>query len=520
MALKFGTSGVRGLVTEMTDRECYLYTKVFARYLKSKTPVTRVALAGDFRSSTPRIMRAVAFALREEGMHVDDCGLIPTPAVINYGIRNDEASIMVTGSHIPDDRNGIKFNMPWGEVLKDDEKEISGRYESLASAGREEPSPFGLDGYFKSGAAGDEAGAAGGDGAPESTGTAHAAETAGADTTEESIHAAARDAYIERYTKFFPPDCLKSLKIVFYQHSTVSREILPHVLETLGAEVVRVGFSKSFIALDTEAVEDPERLRAWVAEFGANALVSADGDGDRPLVVDETGEIIRGDVLGILVADFLGADSVSTPVSCNTAVEKCGRFASVSRTRIGSPYVIASMNEARGGGMKTIVGYEANGGFLTASEITDPSTGAALAALPTRDAALPIICILLASLRKKLTLSALVAELPPRFTMSGLLRGFPREQGKELVETFHARGEAYANELFSSAFGSVASIDFTDGARMTFASGDIVHLRPSGNAPEFRCYTEADSEQRADDNNKTALELVEKLKASMTPGDQ
>ena len=78
MTLKFGTSGVRGLVTEMTDRECYLYAKAFARYLKARASPTNVALAGDRRSSTPRIMRAVAFALREEGLAVAFCGKIAT----------------------------------------------------------------------------------------------------------------------------------------------------------------------------------------------------------------------------------------------------------------------------------------------------------------------------------------------------------------------------------------------------------------------------------------------------------
>ena len=66
MALSFGTSGVRGLVTEMTDLECYLYGKAFAQHLQ-QTGATTVCLAGDFRSSTPRIMQAVAYAIQESG---------------------------------------------------------------------------------------------------------------------------------------------------------------------------------------------------------------------------------------------------------------------------------------------------------------------------------------------------------------------------------------------------------------------------------------------------------------------
>ncbi|MEE8551207.1 MAG: phosphomannomutase, partial [Gemmatimonadota bacterium] len=65
----------------MTDRECYLYAKAFVRYLKEKATPTSVSLAGDYRSSTERIMKAVALAVREEGLQVDVCGEIPTPAV-------------------------------------------------------------------------------------------------------------------------------------------------------------------------------------------------------------------------------------------------------------------------------------------------------------------------------------------------------------------------------------------------------------------------------------------------------
>jgi phosphomannomutase len=305
------------------------------------------------------------------------------------------------------------------------------------------------------------------------------------------------------------------MKLVFYQHSAVNREIMPNILEQMGAEVALVGFSKTFVPVDTEAVDEPERLADWVREHTADALVSADGDADRPLVVDEQGKVVRGDVLGILVSRFLGVDSVSVPVSCNSALERSGRFANVSRTRIGSPYVIESMNEAIGAGYQTVVGYEANGGFLTGTDITNTDTGAVLPALPTRDAALPVIAVLLASLRRGGTLSDLVSELPPIFTASGLLRGFPNESGKALVEKFRKEGTEFATATFSADFGAVDSIDFTDGARITFQSGDIVHLRPSGNAPEFRCYTESSSEDQAIHNNDIALKIVAELKGKI-----
>src|SRR5690606_9022729 len=84
----------------------------------------RVAMAGDRRQSTPRILAAVAHAARTHGYEVVHCGEIPSPALVHYGMKHGIPSMMVTGSHIPEDRNGIKFNRPDGEILKDDEKGI------------------------------------------------------------------------------------------------------------------------------------------------------------------------------------------------------------------------------------------------------------------------------------------------------------------------------------------------------------------------------------------------------------
>ena len=46
-------------------------------------------------------------------------------------------------------------------------------------------------------------------------------------------------------------------------------------------------------------------------------------------------------------------------------------------------------------------------------------------------------------------------------------------------------------------FGRIAGVDRTDGLRVTFDSGDVIHLRPSGNADEFRIYACADTRERA-----------------------
>jgi phosphomannomutase len=193
-------------------------------------------------------------------------------------------------------------------------------------------------------------------------------------------------------------------------------------------------------------------------------------------------------------------------------VEKCGWFDRVIRTRIGSPYVIAGMDQAREQGFSRVVGYEANGGFLIATDLE--RDGRRLPALPTRDAMVVGLCILLLAKQGGTGISQLVRELPPRYTASDRLKDFPTDLSRALLDAL-SRSEAQAGQdmvaaIFGPHFGQVASLDRTDGLRITFASDEIAHLRPSGNAPEFRAYTEASTPERAWEMNRICMEILDR----------
>ena len=268
----------------------------------------------------------------------------------------------------------------------------------------------------------------------------------------------ARAAYIARYLEFLPAGSLSGRRIAVYEHSGVAREILAEVLAGLGAEVLRLGRSEEFMPVDTEAVrpEDEALARDWAREHGFFAICSADGDGDRPLVGDERGQFLRGDVAGILTAGWLRADTVVTPVSSNTAVERCGWFERVVRTRIGSPYVIAGMLAAPGG---RVVGYEANGGFLTRSEIT--RNGRRLAALPTRDAVIVALGLLSLAGERGVPVSGLAGLLPERFTASDRLKDFPTALSGARIGGLREGGAAAVTASLWRGFrpGGVAGLD-------------------------------------------------------------
>jgi phosphomannomutase len=329
----------------------------------------------------------------------------------------------------------------------------------------------------------------------------------------------------------------------------VGREIVAEILGGLGADVVRLGRSTEFVAIDTEALSD-ERLRTLQdlanearRDGPVDAVVSTDGDSDRPLVagVDSRGSVrfFGGDVLGIVVAEYLGADSVAVPVSATDAVELrfAGRGVAVARTRIGSPYVIAAMAKSAG---ERKVAWEANGGFLTGSDIE--KAGRVLTALPTRDAVLPIVAALHAAFGRGLSLVDLFGSLPRRFGRAGLIDAFPVEASRAILRRHSPDDPRVARAEFEGGraalrdasghavdapgeertalairerlatrfsptlgFGEIVGIDWTDGVRASFSNGDIAHLRPSGNAPQLRIYAVAGDPARADAIVREAL---------------
>lgn len=463
----FGTSGVRGLVADLVPEVVAAYTRAFAGRLTNNTlavPPATVLVGHDLRPSSPGIAATVVAVLREHGFTVSYAGALPTPALAFHALQNGWPAVVITGSHIPFDRNGIKFYRPDGEILKSDEADIVAR---LSDVSRTTPQTAPLP-------------------EPDST---------------------VREAYLKRYLDFFPENMLAGRRIGVYEHSSVARDLLHELFRAFGAETLSIGRSDSFVAVDTEAVSaaDQQAAFGWAMEQGFDALVSTDGDGDRPLLADETGRYFRGDALCILAARQLGAASVVTPVSTSTALELSGWFARVERTRIGSPYVIDAMNGLAGdAATHPVVGFEANGGFLLGTPIT--GANGTLAPLATRDSVLPVLAAMHMTCKAGKQLSSLREALPPRYTASDRLQEIDRPVAEEFLRRLAAE-EAARNWLTGLGL-KLGKLDLTDGVRMTTTDGDVVHLRLSGNAPEMRCYAETADPQASAALAARALEHV------------
>ncbi|QSA96586.1 hypothetical protein [Methylococcus sp. EFPC2] len=536
--LQFGTSGRRGLLVHLSQLEIVVNALAELEYLQSLPRAEGGIVRGDafyyaydlrpsssaYLEGEPKrgeLAQAIEYAIGAAGMQAVNLGRIPTPALTYYGVSRGKGSIMVTGSHIPFDRNGYKTNTSRGELLKHHESPINRKVEEVRArlyGQAYEDSPFDERGLFKAG---------------------HAALGA------ESDEAAA--AYAGRYEEFFGAEALAGLRLVVYQHSAVGRDLLVDILRRLGAEAFTAGRSESFVPIDTENIDAAQlaAIQALADEARArhgriDAVVSTDGDSDRPLILGvdaDTGAVrfFGGDLVGMVAAEYLAPDAVVVPISCNDAIDRGGLKDLVeAKTRIGSPYVIAGMEAARLKGKQSVCGWEANGGFLTGTELS--KNGKTLAALPTRDAVLPIIAVLSSAKAQRTSLGGLFDRLPRRYSRAALIKQFPRSQGLAIVSRFSPGDSGIADARHSThgwmalaadgkaleptaaeiqaldgvrrelgayftpelGFGAIDGLNFVDGVRIYFDNGDVAHLRPSGNADELRIYAVADTQARAD----------------------
>jgi phosphomannomutase len=462
VAAAFGTSGLRGPATDFTESVCTAYITAFLERCAGQTPERTAYVAADLRDSSPRIAGQCLAAVKALGWQPVWAGTVPTPAVAAYAMARNSPAIMITGSHIPETYNGIKFYRPDGEFLKEDEAPVRVRAEAIIAEGRK--------------AAPIEPGA--------------------------PLAAVAED-YVGRYVSAFGATALSGLKIGIDLHSAVGRDLMVEIFEGLGAEIHPFRRVERFVAVDTEALDadDIARSRGLIEELGLDAVISTDGDGDRPLVIDDKGRQINGDVLGVLTAKAIGAKTVVTPLSSTSAIEQSGWFETIVRTRIGSPYVVAGMADAT---LHPVVGFEANGGFLLEDDIA--LANGTLTRLPTRDAVLPAVaCLVLAKAEGK-SLSALAATLPSRFMKADRVKDVAAENAKLFLGQIEASADFRAE--FDSRIASPVEIATLDGVRMSFANGDTVHFRQSGNAPEMRIYVETGTQAGTE---RLLSELIAKL---------
>lgn len=318
MGRLFGTDGVRGLANadltaklalELAQAAASVLTKGrHADELRSKGLRPQAVIARDPRVSGQFLSHAVAAGLASSGIDVLDAGVLPTPAVALL-VRDAglDFGVMISASHNAAPDNGIKFFSFGGTKLPD---EVEDRIEGFL--GTQPLSPT------------------------------------GAGVGRIRRFADAEDRYALALLTTLPVR-LEGLHIVLDCAHGAAAGVSPRVFRDAGAEVTVIGAEPDGLNINHGYGSTyPGKLQEAVVELGADLGIAHDGDADRTLAVDHTGQLVDGDqMLAILALAMkrrgeLAGDAVAVTVMSNLGLrrllEKHG--IAIHDTKVGDRYVL------------------------------------------------------------------------------------------------------------------------------------------------------------------------------------
>ncbi|MFD5519016.1 phosphoglucosamine mutase [Streptomyces sp. NPDC127066] len=321
MGRLFGTDGVRGVANADLTAELALGLSVAAAHVLAEAGTFEghrpVAVVGrDPRASGEFLEAAVVAGLASAGVDVLRVGVLPTPAVAYLtGVLGADLGVMLSASHNAMPDNGIKFFARGGHKLADElEDRIEGVYEEHRT------------------------------GAPWDRPT-------GSGVGRVNSYDQGFDQYVAHLIGVLP-NRLDGLKVVLDEAHGAAARVSPEAFARAGAEIVTIGAAPDGLNInDGCGSTHLELLKAAVVEHGAHLGIAHDGDADRCLAVDHTGEEIDGDqILAVLALamrerSVLRSDTVVATVMSNLgfklAMEREGL--AFVQTGVGDRYVLEEM---------------------------------------------------------------------------------------------------------------------------------------------------------------------------------
>jgi phosphoglucosamine mutase len=339
MAL-FGTDGVRGVAGRDLDARLALSLAGAAARVLAGNPGAGLASSGrpvavvgrDPRASGEFLEAAVLAGLAESGVDVLRLGVIPTPAVAYLtDVLGADFGVMLSASHNPAPDNGIKFFTRGGLKLPDD---VEGEIEARMAA---------------------RADVAGGPGIP----------AAGFGRIRDAAGEADRYLMHLLGTVGGPARPLAGWRVVVDCAHGAAYALAPRLLADAGAEIIAIGVEPDGVNINAGCGSTSlGALQAAVTAHGADAGIAYDGDADRCLAVDATGQVIDGDqILAILALALhrsgrLAGGTVVATVMANLGFRLAMSEAGIDvvETPVGDRHLIAAMLDG-----KFVLGGEQSG---------------------------------------------------------------------------------------------------------------------------------------------------------------
>jgi phosphoglucosamine mutase len=318
VTLRFGTDGVRGVAgSELTPELVLGLGRAAAAVLTGGLPGRPALLLGrDTRWSGPLLQAALSAGLAAAGVDVVDLGVLPTPGVAAVAAQRGLPAAVISASHNPYPDNGIKLFAPGGRKLSQaDERRI-------------------------------EAGLGGPAGPDQRTGAA---------LGRLQADPGARLWYCQQVVAALEGRRLDGIRVVVDCAHGAAVATATDILETAGADVVEVlAASPDGTNINARCGStDPSALAQAVVRRRADAGLAFDGDADRVIAVDRTGEVVDGDsLLGLFATDLrrrgrLAADTVVVTVMTNLGFHVAMAEAGVNvfATPVGDRHVLEALDE-------------------------------------------------------------------------------------------------------------------------------------------------------------------------------
>ncbi|MDG1153837.1 MAG: phosphoglucosamine mutase [Alphaproteobacteria bacterium] len=315
----FGTDGIRGLVNSgnMTPEIALRLGVASGHYFKSLVGRHLVIIGKDTRLSGYMVENALVAGLTSAGMDAVLVGPVPTPAIpiLTKSLRAD-AGIMISASHNPYYDNGIKIFAPNGYKLSDNvELEIERLMDSD------------INELYAT---------------PQKVGRAMRLDDVAVRYAEHIKNALPLEKNISGF------------KIALDTANGAGYKIAPKVFEELGAEIVQIGDNPNGKNInDGVGATAPNKLSKLVVAENANIGFALDGDADRLIVVDEKGNVIDGDQIIAIIANYLNnkqqlSGNVVTTVMSNMGLEEylSNKNIGLTRTAVGDRYVVQEMQKS------------------------------------------------------------------------------------------------------------------------------------------------------------------------------
>ena len=446
----FGTFGVRRTANDVLTPE--FASRLAACY--GTLVKGTVAVGGDTRTSTLMLKQAVTAGLLSSGCDVVDLGILPTPGV-QYAVRKYyDGGVMITASHNPPQYNGLKFLDEDGIGIPD---EMDIEIERL---------------YF--------------DAEPDRVEFHEIGELYQNDKViDEYVDEAVSKVDVEAIRK-------ANLKVVVDCGSGAGCFTAPYLIRKLGCDVTTLNSQPDgfFPGRNPEPIEENlQELIHVVKELNADIGLAHDGDADRTICIDENGSFVLGDKTFTLVEKQMlkennGGTIVTTVATSQAIYDVAEEYnGEVIATAVGDLLVARKLKDENG-----LFGGEENGGLIFPDFVYG------------RDAVMTVAKILEIVAKEKKPLSELVAELPVYYASKTKIE-CPDDE-KEFVMASIAEEIKTTTEF---------KLDLTDGVKILKEDGWVI-IRPSGTEPIFRCFSESDSQTKADEMTEWGLGLIKKYK--------